>query len=132
MVTQSRPKEPGGEQPKPKKVAPKKTTPQKAVSDGPPTSAEAEPATKAKRLPAATRRALRELKAGELTRYEGADDLFEKLGINLGHDQAQSRPAAPDPRDDTPVRSGCEARQAPGETPCGDRLVVNASSSALR
>jgi hypothetical protein len=86
MATKSRPKESGGEQPRPKKVAPKKTTPQRAAAKGPPTSAEVQPATQAKRLPAATRRALRELKAGKLTRHADADDLFEKLGIKLGKD----------------------------------------------
>jgi hypothetical protein len=35
-------------------------------------------------LPAATIRALKELKAGKLTRYADADDLFRKLGIKLG------------------------------------------------
>jgi hypothetical protein len=38
------------------------------------------------RIPAATIRALKELKAGELTRYADADDLFKKLGIKLGKD----------------------------------------------
>jgi hypothetical protein len=38
------------------------------------------------RLPAATVRALKEIEAGELTRYADEDDLFKKLGIKLGKD----------------------------------------------
>jgi hypothetical protein len=86
MATESRRKESGGEKPAPKKVPPKKATPKGAVSNGPPASAEAEPSTRAKRLPAATIKALSELEAGELTRYDDADDLFRKLGIKLGKD----------------------------------------------
>ena len=36
------------------------------------------------RIPAATIRALKELKAGKLTRYADADDLFKKLGVKVG------------------------------------------------
>ena len=37
-------------------------------------------------LPAATKRALKELEAGKLNRYADEDDLFQKLGIKLGED----------------------------------------------
>ena len=86
MATRLTPKKSEGEKPAPKKVPAKKGTPEEAVSNGPTASAEAMPATKAKRLPAATIRALKELEAGELTRYDDADDLFKKLGIKLGKD----------------------------------------------
>jgi len=76
----------GGEKPAPKTVSLKTATPEEAVSNGPTAAAEAKPATKAKRLPAATIRALKELEAGELTRYADADDLFRKLDIKLGKD----------------------------------------------
>jgi len=80
-----------GETPAAKKVRPKKAmpevaTPEEAVSNGPTADPEAKPATKAKRLPAATIKALKELEAGELTRYDDADDLFQKLDIKLGKD----------------------------------------------
>jgi hypothetical protein len=80
-----------GETPSPKKVRPKKAmpevaTPEEAVSNRPTAAPEAKPATKAKRLPAATIKALKELEAGELTRYADADDLFQKLDIKLGKD----------------------------------------------
>jgi hypothetical protein len=75
-----------GETPVAKKVRPKKATPEEAVSNGPTAAPEAKPATKAKRLPAATIKALKELEAGELTRYADADDLFQKLDIKLGKD----------------------------------------------
>jgi hypothetical protein len=77
-------KKSGGEKPAPKKVPPKKATPKGAGSDRRTTSAKARPAPEAKPLPAATIRALEELEAGELTRYDDADDLFRKLGIKLG------------------------------------------------
>jgi hypothetical protein len=48
-----------------------------------PAPTRAKPAPNAKRLPAATTKALRELEAGELTRHTDADDLFRKLGIKL-------------------------------------------------
>ena len=80
------PKTSGGKTPMPKKVSPKTTTPGEAGSNGPAAVTKTEAATKAKRLPAATIRALKELEAGELTRYDDADDLFRKLGITLGKD----------------------------------------------
>jgi hypothetical protein len=80
-----------GETPSPKKVRPKKAMPEvvipeEAVSNGLTAAPEAKPATKAKRLPAATIKALKELEGGELTRYADADDLFQKLDIKLGKD----------------------------------------------
>jgi hypothetical protein len=84
MAIRSTPKKSGGEATAPKKIRPKKAQPKEAVSHGPTAPAEAEPGPKAQRLPAATIRALKELEAGELTRYEDEDDLFRKLGIKLG------------------------------------------------
>jgi hypothetical protein len=86
MATRLTAKKSGGAKsaPKTKKIPSKKAVAERAVSDGPTAPAETKPGSKAKRLPAATARALRELEAGELTRYEDADDLFRKLGIKLG------------------------------------------------
>jgi hypothetical protein len=84
MATRSTPKKSRGETPAPKKARPKKAQPQGAESNGPATPPEARPGSEAKRLPAATIRALKELRAGKLTRYEDEDDLFRKLGIKLG------------------------------------------------
>lgn len=62
MATKLTPKKSGGEKPAAKKAAPKKAT-----ANGPVASAEAKPATKAKkRLRAATIRAPKKLKAGEV------------------------------------------------------------------
>jgi hypothetical protein len=72
--------------PTPKKASPKKAEPEEPVSNGPAAVANAESATKAKRLPAATIRALKEFEDSELTEYDDADDLFRKLGITLGKD----------------------------------------------
>lgn len=66
-----------------------KTVPQKgkAAANGPAASAETRTASEAKkRLPAATIRALEELKAGKLNRYADADDMFQKLGIKIGEE----------------------------------------------
>jgi hypothetical protein len=66
------------------KPAAKNATAKKAAANGPAASAGAKPTTKAKkRLPAATIRALKELKAGKLNRYADAADMFQKLGIKL-------------------------------------------------
>jgi hypothetical protein len=92
MATRLTTKESGGEKPMGKK-APATEVPssKNAAVNGPATSADTEPATKArKRLPAATIGALKELEAGQLNRYADADDLFQKLDFKLGkEDQAQ-------------------------------------------
>jgi hypothetical protein len=72
-----------------KKAAAKKALPPKAKAKKAPVTPEAgKTKTKPSRsgLPAATRRALKELEAGNVNRYADADDLFEKLGIKLGQD----------------------------------------------
>ena len=85
MATRLMPKKSGGKKTAAKKASPKKATPEKAAANGPVAPAKMKPATKAKkRLPAATIRALKELKAGKLNRYADADDMFQKLGIKLG------------------------------------------------
>jgi hypothetical protein len=88
MATRLTPRKSGGEKPAAEKASTKKAAPsEKVAANGPAASAQAKPATKArKRLPAATIRALKELEAGKLTRYADADDLFQKLGIKLGED----------------------------------------------
>jgi hypothetical protein len=88
MATRLTPEKSGVEEPAVRKAAPKKAAPsEKSVANGPAVSAKAQPATKARRLPAATIRALKELEAGKLTRYADADELFRKLGIKLGGDK---------------------------------------------
>ena len=63
----------------------KKTSAKRPTANGPAASAKAKTAPKArKRLPAATIRALKELKAGKLNQYADADEMFQKLGIKLG------------------------------------------------
>jgi hypothetical protein len=70
------PKKSVGEKPAPSEAEHKSATADRRCAH-----AKAKPAPKAKRLPAATIRALSELEAGELTRHDNADDLFRKLGI---------------------------------------------------
>jgi hypothetical protein len=82
MATRLTSKKSGGKKPAAKKAPPET----KATANGPAASAKAKPATKAKRLPAATIRALKELESGKLNRYADADDLFRKLDIKLGKD----------------------------------------------
>lgn len=86
MATKLIAKESGGEKPTATKAPAKKgVASKKAAANGPAASAKATPAPKArKRLPAATIRALKELKAGKLNRYADADDMFQKLGIKVG------------------------------------------------
>ena len=63
----------------PPKLANKKpeTIPKAAVAE--------KPVAPKSRIPnAATLRALADLKAGRLTRYADADDLFRKLGVKVG------------------------------------------------
>ena len=84
MATRSTPKKSRSEPPAPEKVRPERARSKRAESNGPATPPEAQPGPEAKRLPAATIRALKELKAGKLARYEDEDDLFRKLGIKLG------------------------------------------------
>jgi hypothetical protein len=79
MATKLTSKKSGVVKPTAKKASAKK------AANGPVASTGSKPATKAKkRLPAATIRALKELKAGKLNRYADADDMFQKLGIELG------------------------------------------------
>jgi anti-sigma factor RsiW len=72
-----------------KKAADRKATPVKAkvsAKKGPAAPKAGKPKPSRSGLPAATRRALKELEAGQLNRYADADDLFRKLGIRLGQD----------------------------------------------
>jgi hypothetical protein len=86
MATRLTPKKSRDHKRSTEKAPAKKAVPsRKAAANGPAASAGSRPATKAKnRLPAATIRALKELKAGKLNRYADADDMFQKLGIKLG------------------------------------------------
>ena len=84
MAPRSTSKKSRGATPAPKTVRPKRAQSKGAESNGPATPSGTQPRPKTKRLPAATIRALKELKAGKLTRYEDEDDLFRKLGIKLG------------------------------------------------
>jgi hypothetical protein len=78
-------------------TAAKKAPPAKATVKKVPPAKAAAPKTSAvlnaskmvpsrSRIPAATIKALNELKAGKLTRYADEDDLFKKLGVKLGKD----------------------------------------------
>jgi len=74
---------------KAKKAVAKKATPAKAKATVKKSSAVSKTSkTMPSRagLPAATKRALKELEAGKLNRYADEDDLFQKLGIKLGED----------------------------------------------
>jgi hypothetical protein len=85
MATRLTPKKPGSEKP-----AARKAPAKKAAANGPTASAGAKPAiaTKKKRLPVATIRALAELEAGELNRYADADEMFRALGHERGRREA--------------------------------------------
>ena len=74
---------------KAKKAAAQKVIPAKAkaaVPKAPATPKTSKTMPSRSDLPAATRRALKQLESGELNRYADEDELFEKLGIKLGQD----------------------------------------------
>ena len=94
MATRLMPKKSVHEKPTTRKASTKKASPAtRAATNGPAASAEVNPVPEArKRLPAATIRALKELKAGKLNRYADADDMFQKLGIKLGQTKTEKPP----------------------------------------
>ncbi len=76
MATRLTPKKPAAQAARPRK---------KAAANGPAASAEAEPATEArKRLPAATIGARSELEPGELNRHAIADEMLQEPGDERG------------------------------------------------
>ena len=92
MATRLTPKKSEGRKPTPKRVSPNQATPEETVSNGPaqdtaPLEAAA-PCTRSHVPNARTRKALRDADAGKnLTEYADADDLFRKLGIQLGQEK---------------------------------------------
>jgi hypothetical protein len=87
MATRLTPKKPGSEKPAAKKAPPRK----KAAANGPAASAQAKPATEAKKAPRTrkgtvvneeTAKVLRDAEAGKnLLHYPSLEAMFEDLGI---------------------------------------------------
>ena len=108
MATRSTPKKSEGKKPRPRRVSPNKATatakaltaadearargtaaPEAPAGSKPRQLDEAAPCTRSHVPNARTRKTLRDADAGKnLTRYADEDDLFRKLGIELGQDEA--------------------------------------------
>jgi hypothetical protein len=87
MATPLTPEDSGGKKPAPRKARSVKDSSAKSESNGRPApTPETTGATKTRRLPAATIRALKQLESGKLNRYADEDELFAKLDIKLGQE----------------------------------------------